>query len=204
MNNQSAQTQKENNAHLERVFSEMRQDKSDEKEAKPAVAGKKFETLPDGVYTGRVYVEINTVASEKSPNYGRSKYEIKLNVVDGEYKGKMAFNHRVIMPHNLADAPNPALSAEAAVAFEKWRTDTRDYLEQTDRILSNCGVDISDKDMARFTLRIAENNRRNPIVNFSMRNGVPYINGLLQGTNTDSDELFKDQTLPDGNDAPID
>lgn len=200
MNNHLPKNTTENTAVIESLFAEMRERKAGEKETKPAVAGKKFETLPDGSYIGRVHVEIGSVASDKSPNYGRSKYEIKLNVTEGEFKGKMAYNHRIILPYNLADAPPNATEEDV----RRWKLEADQWMDQTDHILANCGIDVSDKDMTRFTLKIAENNRRNPIVNFTMRNGVPYINGLLVGTNTHSDELFKNQTLPNGNDAPID
>ncbi len=200
MNNHLPKNTTGNTAVIESLFTEMRERKAGEIEKKPTETTKKFETLPDGNYTGRVHVEIGVIGSENSPNYGRSKYEIRLNVTEGEFKGKLAYNHRIILPYNLADAP-PSTAVEAV---KGWKTEAAEWMEQTDQILKNCGIDTSDKDMARFTLRIAENNRRNQIVNFKMRNGVPYVNGLAQGTDTNSDELFKEQTLPDGNDAPID
>lgn len=194
------ETTPENTAVIESLFENMRTDKEGEPAPKQAVAGKKFEMLPDGDYTGRVYIEINKVGSDKSPNYGRSKYEIKLNVVEGEYKGKMAYNHRVILPHYLAEKPSP----DNSEALKRWQSEADEYMRKSDEILRNCGVDVAaDKDMTRFALRIAENNRRNPVVHFTMRNGVPYINRLIEGTQTSSDSLFTNQTLPDGNDAPI-
>lgn len=180
------------------LFKEMRQSVKTEPE-KPKSPVKKFETLPDGEYVGRVYILTDTVANEKSPNYGRRKYNIQLTVTEGDSKGKMAYHHRILLPHYLANKPS-----EDAPNFKEWRTEAIKYMRQTDDILRNCGVETGDDDMDRFTRRIAENNRRQPLVAFTMRNGVPYIESWESlPSNATSDELFRTQTLPDGEDLPL-
>lgn len=181
-----------------RLWNEVRKQDTATAEVPPQQK-KTFETLPDGQYAGRVHIQADTVGSEKSPNFGRKKYAISLTVVDGEMKGKMAYNHRVILPHNLASMPPDNDPEKLAI----WRSEVKTYLRQTDKILKACGVEVSDTDMNRFILRIAENNRRKPIVDFTMRNGVPYINHLIQTeSEADKDGLFTPD-LPDGNDLPL-
>ncbi len=175
------------------LFKEMR-----EESAKPTTQNKetKFQILPDGNYKGRVYIVTNTIANDKSPNYGRKKYEIQLTVTEGAEKGKMAYNHRIIMPYNFANKPADQNGKE----LQKWQTEVKAYLKKTDEILASCGVNTSDTDMDRFTLKIGENNRRNTTVSFTMKNGNVYINNVVKKDPEAANDLF---SLPNGDDAPI-
>lgn len=176
------------------LFKEMRQ----EKQNNPIPIKEKtvFETLSDGQYIGRVYILIGTV-SGSNPNHGRSKYEIRLTVTEGDEKGKMAYHHRVILPHYLANKPTEPDK------LENWKTQVNAYWDKTEEILSACGVEAKgETDMQRLAVKIGENNRRKPLVNFSVRNGTPYINHLITMEETDKNGLFS-ESLPDGNDAPI-
>lgn len=185
--------------HADALFREMREEKAPKTQETPKDAGK-FEVLPDGNYVGRVFIQANTISNENSPNYGRKKYEIQLTVTEGNLKGKMAYHHRVIMPHYLANKPADSETVE----LERWRKDVKEYMKKTDEILENCGVDTSDTDMERFTAKIAENNRRSPFVNFTMKNGNPYINHLVKKEQSaNAGALFADQGLPNGDDAPL-
>lgn len=77
----------------ELLFAEMRGELPPGEEAQAS-----FQPLPSGVYQGRVYIVVKTVNNQDSPNYGRKKYEIQLTVTEGDQKGGMAYNHRVILP----------------------------------------------------------------------------------------------------------
>ena len=179
------------------LWKEMRNERAKEEAVKPAT-GKKFENLPDGDYVGRVFIQPDKVSGATSPNYGRSKYVLKLTVTtEGPFKGKMAYNHRVILPHYLATQP----PAGAKEELEKWKGDVKNYFRMTDTILAKCGVDVSGDDRTLFAKRIAENNRRNPIVQFTMKGGQPYVNHLVNGQPDGDDFLFSDEEPPDGNDV---
>ncbi len=83
----------------DKVFEEVREQKPALDKEKPKSAG--FKTLPNGTYNGRLFIQINTVSSEKSKNYGLKKYEFQLTVTEGEHQGKMAYYHHVLMPSRL-------------------------------------------------------------------------------------------------------
>lgn len=157
----------------------------------------KFKHLPDGRYEARVYISVKTIKTVTSPNNGRRKFEIQLAVTKGEYQGQMAYNHRVIVPHYLANIPSDKTSAE----YKKWRGDIKNYFRQTDIIMSNCGVDISERDMDIFVKRIAENNRRKTIVNFTMKKKVAYINYPLDQAADNSKALLKE--IEDQEEIPL-
>lgn len=191
MNTETDKLLQENDVAL--LFKEMRQ----EKLSNPNVTKEKtaFENLPDGQYIGKVYILVGTV-SGNNPNHGRSKYEIRLTVAEDDQKGKMAYHHRVILPHYLANKPTEASK------LTNWKDQVNKYWDKTEEILIACGVEAKgETDMQRLTLKIGENNRRKPLVNFSVKNGIPYINHLI--TNEESNSLFTEMTLPDGSDAPI-
>ena len=111
----------------------------------------------------------------------------------------MAYNHRVIQPSYLGNRP-PDTDCAACTA---WQKRVKDYLKKTDVILGNCGVDTPDPDMNRFVQKIGTNNARRPIVNFTVRNGVAYVNYVVddgQGREEIAKSLFDDDAnLPDGN-----
>lgn len=183
---------------IDLLFEEMRRDKAAEKE-KPKTGG--FKPLPDGTYNGQVYIQPATVGNQKSPNYGLKKYEFQYRVTEGEYKGQMAYFHYVIIPHHLATPPPP----NDKTKLEKWKAAVKLCLEDGDNRLKACGVDTSDFDRLQLVKRIAENNRRKPIVNFTMKDGTPHTNFLISAPVEDqNDSLFQtDALLPDGNDAPL-
>ena len=82
------------------------------------VAAAPFTQMPAGLYQGRVYIAVNTVSNPESPNYGRKKYEIQITVTEGEHKGKMAYNHRVILPGYLGNKP-PETDAKDLAAWQQ-------------------------------------------------------------------------------------
>ena len=188
----------ENDADL--LFAEMRAELPQGEEVQAS-----FQPLPSGVYQGRVYIVVKTVNNQDSPNYGRKKYEIQLTVTEGDQKGKMAYNHRVILPSYLGNKP-PESDANSLNA---WQERVKAYMRKTDEILRNCGVDTADTDMNRFVKKIGENNLRRPTVNFTMRNSVAYINYPLNDEKRDGAEalagnLFEEEVaLPDGNDLVL-
>lgn len=189
-----------NEKAIEAVFEEMRREKAAANSNKSKGDGS-FKPLPDGNYTGQVYILTNTVGNEASPNYGLKKYEFQYRVTEGEFKGKMAYFHYVIIPHHLATPP-PATDENRS---KKWVAAVKLCLEDADTRLRLCGVDTSDFDPVRLIQRIAENNRRKPVVNFTMRDGTPHPNFLVKEIPVEdqSDSLFTTASPPDGNDAPL-
>lgn len=159
-----------------------------------------FVTLPDGQYIGRVYIKPNTVGTPDSPNYGMKKYQFEYTVTAGEFTGKMAYFHYVIVPHHLAAPPPKSDQLKSA----RWAAAVRLCLEDADKHLKKCGVETTDFDPARLVQSIAANNRRKPIVSFSMVSGTPHTNYLISSNVEDRENsLFTGGGLPDGNDAPL-
>ena len=192
----SNQGQKTEIPETDLLWKEMREESEKTEDAPKQKT--QFQILPDGNYNGRVEILTDTVSTPESPNYGRPKYTIKLTLLNGDLKGKMAYINRVIVPYNLANKP----SEKDMEALNKWSTEVKKYLKKTDEILEKCGVSYSGTDKNRYTLEIAANNNRNPIVNFTMKSGNPYINNLVKKVPAkDSDELFT--TMPNGNDLPL-
>lgn len=192
-NNQEAKT----NQDTDLLWKEMREESEKKAAGNTAAKDKSFQIIPDGNYNARVEIVKENVSSEDSPNYGRPKYTVKLTITEGELKGKMAYINRVIHPYNLANKP----SEKDTAALQKWSADVKTWMKKTDEILEKCGVSYSGSDMNRYTKEIAANNRRNPIVNFTMRGGNAYINNLVKKEPAqNADELFD---IPDGNDLPL-
>lgn len=182
---------------LKRLWEEVR-GKETQKPKGNGAAGSSFEPLPDGKYNGRVFIEVQSVSKPESPNFGRTKYVIELTVTEGELRGRMAYHNRVLFPASLGNKP-PESEKDA---LHRWEVNARNYIKKTDEILANCGVDVSEINVEDFVRKLAENNRRRPLVNFSVRNGNTYINRLIKReVAATGDELF--ENLPDGNDAPI-
>ncbi len=158
----------------------------------------KLNNLPDGDYTGRVYILADTVGDEKSLDYGRKKFVIELMPIEDKLKDATVSLNRVLLPHYLASEPPKSITD----ALDKQRAASKIYLEQTNQLLEKCGVDISETDGTRFVQRIAQNNISRPIVSFTMKDGVPTIHKVISREKPEAlnAEL---QSLPDGNDAPI-
>lgn len=154
-------------------------------------------SLPDGDYTGRVFIQPETVADERSPNYGRTKFVIELMPTAEEYEDKTVYLNRVLSPYYLATPP-----PQSSPDFEKWRGALKSYMRQTDQILERCGVDISETDMTGFVQRIAQNNVSRPIVSFSIKNGVPTVHKVISREKSEALDAEL-EPLPDGNDIPI-
>jgi hypothetical protein len=154
--------------------------------------------LPNGDYTGRVFIQPDTVGDEKSLDYGRTKFVIELMPTDEKFKDEIVSLNRVLLPHYLANKPMPTDKE----AFSKWQAASKIYLEQTNKLLEKCGVDTSEIDGTRFVQQIAQNNISKPIVSFTMKDGVPTIHSVIsrQAPEALNAEL---ESLPDGNDAPI-
>ncbi len=193
---------KMNEGEIDNIFEEMRHEKAADKMKTEAAtkAKESFKPLPNGNYTGRVFVLADTVSNEKSPNYRLKKYVFKLTVIEGEFKGNMAYYHHVIMPHYLA---TPPASSAVKTEIDKWRGAVKLYMKKTDEILENCGIDTSDVDKTRFVQKIAANNQRRTNVNFTMKDGHPYINyPLIKPVEDDENSLFVGN-IPDGNDMPL-
>ena len=191
----SNETAKPQTPDTDKLWKEMREESGKTEDApkdKP-----QFQILPDGNYNARVEIQSDSVNTAGSPNYGRPKYTIKLTVIEGELKGKMAYINRVLLPYNLANQP----SEQDTDALQKWSAEVKTYLKKTDEILEKCGVMYLGTDKNRYVLEIAANNKRNPIVNFTIKGGNAYINNVVNKEPANKDELFSG--LPDGNDAPI-
>lgn len=184
---------------FDEIFEQVRRNQAEmEKETVSPKANHEFKTLPNGNYVGRLYIQPNTVGSEKSKNYGLKKYELQFTVTEGEHKGKMAYFHYVIIDHTLSTPP-PASDVEK---HKRWSAAVALAFEKADNLLKKCGVNIADFDRKLIMQRIAENNRRKPTVNFDMVDGTPHINRLIKVEDQD-DSLLAGITAPDGNDAPI-
>lgn len=154
--------------------------------------------LPNGDYTGRVYVRPDTVGDEKSLDYGRTKFVIELMPTEDKFKDEIVSLNRVLLPYYLANKPAPTDKE----ALNKWQAASQVYLEQTNKLLEKCGVDTSEIDGTRFVQRIAQNNRSRSIVSFTMKDGVPTIHNIIgreapEALNADL------ESLPDENDAPF-
>ncbi|HLM60708.1 MAG TPA: hypothetical protein VK308_07890 [Pyrinomonadaceae bacterium] len=185
---------------IENVFELMRDKQSSSGGEKEIKSNGSFKTLPNGEYVGQVYIKTNTVAKEDSPNYGLKKYQFEYTVTEGEHKGMMAYFHCVILPHELATTPTKT----DMLKYEKWQAAALLSVEKSNKYLQKCGVDISELNFALISRRIAENNRRKPIVNFTMKDGTPHTNYIISANVEDKDDsLFHDSAPPNGNDAPL-
>jgi hypothetical protein len=154
--------------------------------------------LPNGDYTGRVFIQPDTVGNDKSLDYGRKQFVIELMPTEDKFKDEVVSLNRVLLPHYLANKPAPSDEE----ALKKWQAASQIYLEQTNKLLEKCGVDISETDATRFVQQIAQNNLSRPIVSFTIKDGVPTIHEVIsrEAPETLNAEL---QPLPDGNDAPF-
>ena len=152
--------------------------------------------LPNRDYTRRVYILAATVGDEKSRDYGRKQFVIELMPTGDELKDKTIYLNRVLLPHYLANKPAPTDKE----ALNKWQAASQIYLEQTNKLLEKCGVDVSEKDATRFVQQIAQNNLSRPIVSFTMKDGVPTVHRVIS---REAPEALNAEfeSLPDGNDA---
>lgn len=200
MNNETGNNLIELEKEHDNLWAEMldNQKKSDQPERRED-QGKKFESLPDGKYVGRVFITASTVANGQSANYGRKKYEFELVVIEGDHKGKTAYHHRVLLPSSMGTRP----AESDAAALNEYRAKTTKYFQKTKEMLEICGVNTNEKDSEQLVRNIAQANNRRPIVNFSMNNGTTYLNHLLRKEMA-ADELGLSGTIPDGSDAPLD
>ncbi len=154
--------------------------------------------LQDGDYTGRVFIQPDTVGDDKSRDYGRKQFVIELMPTEDKFKDEIVFLNRVLLPYYLANKPAPTDKE----ALNKWQAASQIYLEQTNKLLEKCGVDISETDATRFVQQIAQNNLSRPIVSFTMKDGAATIHKVISREKPEvlNAEL---QPLPDGNDAPF-
>lgn len=202
MDNQIQPNSEANEKALDEAFEIMRRKKAETNAADvPSKTPSGFKALPDGTYTGQVFIKCNTVSNEKSPNYGLMKNQFEFTVNEGEFKGKMTYFHCVIIEHHLATAPPKTDAAR----FAKWQASAILSWEKADKFLELCGVDTSDTDRAMLVQRIAENNRRRPIINFTVKNGTPHVNYLISSNarTEAADSLFSAEEALSGNDAPL-
>jgi hypothetical protein len=154
--------------------------------------------LPDGDYTGRVYISAGTIGDEESLDYGRKQFVIELMLNDEKFKDEMVFLNRVLLPHYLANKPAPTDKE----ALNKWQAASKIYLEQTNKLLEKCGVDVSEIEGTRFVQQIAQNNISKPIVSFTMKDGLPTIHSVISREKPEALNA-EPESLPDGNDAPF-
>lgn len=154
--------------------------------------------LPNGDYTGRVYILADTVGDDKNINYGRKQFVIELMPTGDEFKDETVSLNRLLLPHYLANDPPKSIID----GLDKQRAATKIYLEQTKQLLEKCGVDTSETDGTRFVQQIARNNRSRPIVSFTMKDGVPTIHSVISREKPEAlnAEL---EPFPDGDDIPI-
>lgn len=159
---------------------------------------RKIINLPNGDYTGRVYIQVDTVGDNKSLDCGRKQFVIELMPTGDEFKDETVSLNRVMLPHYLANDPPKGIID----GLDKQRAVTKIYLEQTNKLLEKCGVDTSETDATRFVQQIAQNNISRPIVSFTMKDGVPTIHNVISREKAEvlNAEL---ESLPDGNDAPF-
>ena len=179
------------------LFTEVRAEYAGEELEKPK---KNWKPVPDGEYTGRVHILANTVADEKSTNFGLKKWEIQILIAEGEEAGNTAYVNRVHLPSYLNVRPTDEGEVPA------WRSKAKNYIRQTDRILAKCGVDISDTDPDMIVKRITENNRRKRFVNIVVKNGNTYVNDFIENNVEDGENsLLGEQynNLPSGDDMPL-
>lgn len=155
-------------------------------------------TLPDGDYTGSIYILANTVSDDKSLDYGRTKFVIELMPTEDKFRDEIVSLNRVLLPYYLANKPAPTNEK----ALNKWQAASKIYLEQTNQLLEKCGVNTSEMDGTRFVQQIAQNNLSRPIVSFTIKDGVPTIHNVIS---REAPEALNAefQSLPDGNDAPF-
>ncbi len=159
----------------------------------------KLNNFPDGDYTGRVYVKPNKVADEKSLDYERSQLAIELTPTGDDFTDEIVLLNRVLMPNYLVAEPPKGVVDGLA----KQLAASQIYLEQTNKLLEKCGVEISSRTEGTLLMQqIARNNSSRPIVSFTMKDGVPTIHKVVSREKPEAlnAEL---EALPDGNDAPI-
>jgi hypothetical protein len=154
--------------------------------------------LPNGDYTGRVYILADTVGDEKSLDYGRKQLVIELMPIGNDFKNETVSLSRVLLPYYLANKP---LQTDGE-AFNKWQAASKIYREQTNKLLERCGVNTSEIDGTRFVQQIAQNNLSRPIVSFTMKEGVPTIHSVISREKPEALNA-EPESLPDGNDAPF-
>lgn len=156
----------------------------------------KKHNLPDGDYTGRVYILAGVVEDKTSLDYGRKTFEAEITLLDND-KQTIKVN-RVLSPHYLANPPAPNDKEK----LNKWRADSKNYFRNTLRFLEKFGVDISGANLDTLVPLIAQNNMSCPIVRLTVNDGVPTIHNLIERL---SPEVLKDDlpTMPDGNDIPL-
>ena len=196
------ETKTENEEVFDEIYNELKTE-----EAAPPKAEKErsegFKALPNGKYVGTVYILTKTIDSDQSPNKGRKQYEFQYTVDEGEMTGKMAYRHYVIVPHEVANQPSAAAGKDA---MDKWRAAIKANFRKIDSELEKCGVDTKVQDRAQLGQKIAENNRRRTRVSFDVKDGHPYANHALKIEDRENSLLnanAADNSLPDGNDAPL-
>ncbi len=155
--------------------------------------------LQDGNYTGRVYVLVAAVADEKSRDYGRRQLVIELTPTGDEFTDEVVLLNRVLMPNYLVAEPPKGVVDGLA----KQLAASQIYLEQTNKFLEKCGVEISSRTKGTLLMQqISRNNNSRPIVSFTITDGVPTIHKVVSREKPEALNAAL-QPLPDGNDAPF-
>jgi hypothetical protein len=160
-----------------------------------------YVALPDGRYTGRVYIEVTQVKKTESPSFGKLMLKFSLKVSEGECAGRYDYLYFVVAPAHLTE-PKPKQSKE------DWDKAKADYWTSMMKTLQNCGVDTSATNELETFSKAA--GVRGNTVQFTVKsnNGrrYVYIDRLIERATPkteDATELFGLPDIPDGDDAPF-
>lgn len=161
-----------------------------------------FENLPDGRYTGKVFINLEQVKKDTNPNYNRLMLKFTLKVTEGEYLGKYDYKNLVVNPSYL-DMPR------AGQTDEEWRKAKEDYWLTLMKTLQNCGVTVDwENELQTFSNAPDANGN---IVQFTAKktngNRYVYIDRLIERKEKNESEsgasLLDLPDIPDGKDAPF-
>lgn len=161
-----------------------------------------FENLPDGRYSGKIFINLEQVKKETNPNFNRLMFKFTLKVIEGDYLGKYDYKHLVVNPSYL-DAPRSGQTAE------EWQKAKEDYWLTLMKTLQNCGVLVDWEDELKTFSNAPDANGN--VVQFTAKqtngNRYVYIDRLLErktSTDTESGASLLDlPDIPNGDDAPF-
>ena len=160
-----------------------------------------YVALPDGRYTGRVYIDVSQVKKQESPSFGKLMLKFSLKVNEGENAGRYDYLYFVVAPAHLAEPKQNQTK-------EDWEKSKADYWTSIMKTLQNCGVDTgSNNELETFAKAAGV---RGNIVQFTVKssNGrrYVYIDRLIERVTPkpeDSAALFDLPDIPNGDDAPF-
>jgi hypothetical protein len=167
-----------------------------------APAPKEYTTLPDGRYSGRVFIEVSQVKNE-GKNFGKLMLKFSLKVSEGEYLNRYDYLYFVIAPAHLAEP-------KSGQSKESWEKAKEDYWLNIMKTLQNCGVEINWEN--EWTTFANAANARGNVVQFTVKTNndrrYVYIDRLIERAekpvHSDStDDLFNLPEIPHGDDAPF-